>query len=125
MKSETGQPAQPRAASIPAEGGESSNILPISLRHVRRRWYVLPADLRDLGLGLCPALHRCDAAAARALQLDISLPYRIAWLVHGPHPRGAATSSSSRSTVRRRRVTGAARGQPFFKIIAGACRAMP
>jgi hypothetical protein len=119
MNSEPSNRAPPRRR-YPAEGGESSGQTfcrfpaPCAPALVS-----LPADLRDLGLGLCPALHRCDAAGARALQLDAepALSRRLAAARTAPLQRGDFIVFSFAGEAQARYP--GLRGQPFFKIVRG------
>jgi hypothetical protein len=79
----------------------------------------LPADRRHLEPGLCPPLHRCDTARTILFNWTPSLPYRVAWLQHGPHPlqRGDFIVFSFAGEAQQRYP--GLHGQPFFKIVRG------
>jgi conjugal transfer pilin signal peptidase TrbI len=86
MNSEPVQQAHRGPGRYPAEGGESSNILPISC-----------AMCAGAGISTCRS-SRSGAWPMPGFFIDPtprlpvlfnwtpSLPYRVAWLVHGPHP---------------------------------------
>jgi conjugal transfer pilin signal peptidase TrbI len=92
---------------------------------VRRRWYLYLPIFAIWGLAYARLFIDATPRLPVLFNWTPSLPYRIAWLVcTAPHPpAGVATSSSSLSMVRRRRVTrGGCAASPSSRS-CGACRA--
>ena len=119
MKSEPVQPAQPRAASNPGRGRRVVKHFADFLRHVRRRWYVYLPIFAIWGLAYARLFIDATPRLPVLFNWTPSLPYRIAWLVHGPHPlrRGDFIVFSFDGEAQARYP--GLRGQPFFKIVRG------
>ena len=89
------------------------------LRHVRRRWYLYLPIFAIWGLAYARLFIDATPRLPVLFNWTPSLPYRIAWLVHGPHPlrRGDFIVFSFDGEAQARDP--GLRGQPFFKIVRG------
>ena len=119
MNSEPVQPALPRAGSIPGRGRRVVKHFADFLRHVRRRWYLYLPILAIWGLAYARLFIDATPRLPVLFNWTPSLPYRIAWLVHGPHPlrRGVFIVFSFDGEAQARYP--GLRGQPFSKIVRG------
>ena len=119
MNSEPLQQALTRAASIPGRGRRVVKHFADFLRHVRRRWVLYLPIFAIWGLAYARLFIDATPRLPVLFNWTPSLPYRIAWLVHGPHPlrRGDFIVFSFDGEAKARYP--GLRGQPFFKIVRG------
>jgi conjugal transfer pilin signal peptidase TrbI len=89
------------------------------LRHVRRRWVLYLPIFAIWGLAYVRLFIDATPRLPVLFNWTPSLPYRIAWLVHGPHPlrRGDFIVFSFDGAAQARYP--GLHGQPFFKIVRG------
>ena len=86
---------------------------------MRRRWYLYLPILAIWGLAYARLFIDATPRLPVLFNWTPSLPYRIAWLVHGPHPlrRGDFIVFSFDGEAQARYP--GLRGQPFFKVLRG------
>lgn len=119
MNPEPIQAALPNAASIPARRRRVLRNFVDFLRHIRQRWYLYLTILTVWGFAYLRLFIDATPRLPLLFNLTPSLPYRIAWLQHGPHTlqRGDFIVFSFAGAAQRRYP--GLHGQPFFKIVRG------
>ncbi len=113
------QPAVAIPAARPARGRRILGGICDFLRHARQRWYVYLPIIAIWGLAYVRLFIDATPRIPILFNWTPSLPYRVAWLQHGPHPvqRGDFIVFSFAGEAQHRYP--GLRGQPFFKIVRG------
>jgi hypothetical protein len=101
MNSDPLQPAVAIPAARPGSWAAHPRGVGDFLRHARQRWYLYLPIVAIWSLAYVRLFIDATPRVPILFNWTPSLPYRVAWLQHGPHHCSAATSSFSPSPARR------------------------
>jgi hypothetical protein len=101
MNSDPLQRAVTHPAASPGRGRRILGWVGDFLRHARQRWYLYLPIVAIWSLAYVRLFIDATPRVPILFNWTPSLPYRVAWLQHGPHHCSGATSSFSPSPARR------------------------
>jgi conjugal transfer pilin signal peptidase TrbI len=113
------QPAVAIPAARPTHGRRILGCFGDFLRHARQRWYLYLPIVAIWSLAYVRLFIDATPRVPVLFNWTPSLPYRVAWLQHGPHQlqRGDFIVFSFAGEAQHRYP--GLHGQPFFKIVRG------